>query len=73
VDYSRAIANSGAAERCFVTTFYEFVYSKAPDVQADGCQLEQMRVSVNEEGGSLKELLLRVPASKQFRLKRVSQ
>ncbi len=73
VDYSHAIAESGAAERCFVTTFYEFVYSKAPDVQADGCQLEQMRVSVNEEGGSLKELLLRVPASKQFRLKRVSE
>ncbi len=73
VDYSRAIAESGAAEKCFVKTFYEFVYQRYPDVEADGCSLEQMRASVNDEGGSLKELLFRIPASRQFRLKRVSQ
>lgn len=73
IDFSRAIAESGAAERCFVTTFYEFVFRKSPDIEADGCQLEQMRANVNDAEGSLSKLLFSIPTSRQFRLKRVDQ
>ncbi len=70
-EFNQLVAVNGKAMKCFVTEYFAYSFRKTADLNADGCALEQMRQDLAGQGGSLRNMMLKVPLNKAFRLKSI--
>lgn len=67
VDLGAYIAETGAADACMVTNYFEFVNGRAPDPKADGCDVVALFDQLTAEGGSIKAMLKATVMQESFR------
>lgn len=67
VDLGRYIAETGAADVCLVSSYFEFLNGRAANPTTDGCDVLDLRDELAKEGGSIKAVLAKSVLQRSFR------
>lgn len=69
VELGHLLAQSESAQACFVSQVYRFAYGRKEDVYST-CSLNDLQRQFDAHGGDIRELMIAVTSSPEFRLRR---
>lgn len=72
IQLSEMIGNSGKANMCFTRQVFRHTMGRF-ESSADACMLNEMYGTMRGTGGSIKKMILEMPYSKGFRMKRIGE
>jgi hypothetical protein len=67
------LAGAEATQRCTAIQFFRGGFARTPDPSADSCMTDDLAQALEESGGDLRELMVSLARSTDFRYRRIPE